>query len=175
MALVLTKEQQKINDHNHRLAIKHFESTGELPMDREPYSYCLHHKDESLRENNIERYILWLFEDLEVRPYGEHTSHHKKDKPGVPWTEERKKEYGEKYSGENNAFFGHKHTEESLKIMSEKKKGEKNPMYGKNAYANKTEEEMTIIKKKMSDAKKDYVPWNKGKKCKVVDGKRMYY
>ena len=49
---------------------------------------------------------------------------------------------------------GYKHSEEYKKMMSEAMKGEKNPMFGKNAYANKTEEEMKIIRKKMSERTK---------------------
>ncbi len=53
-----TREQYLESRRNRRLAEKHFEETGELPKDRKPYTYCMHHKDESMRHTNVERYIL---------------------------------------------------------------------------------------------------------------------
>lgn len=47
---------------------------------------------------------------------------------------ERLREYGKRYSGENNPFYGKQHTEEVKEILSElasKKKGELNPFFGK--------------------------------------------
>ena len=49
---------------------------------------------------------------------------------------------------------GLKLSEETKEKISEKLKGEKNPMFGKNPYANKTEEEMEIIRGKMSESHK---------------------
>ena len=85
----MTKEQHRISDRNRRKAVKYF------GLENEPkYSYALHHKDESLRTENVERYILWLPEDLEVMSYSEHTRHHH---TGLKWDEEsRNKMRGEK-------------------------------------------------------------------------------
>lgn len=62
-------------------------------------------------------------------------------------------------TGENNHFYGKKHSEKSKQKMSEtlkgKYKGENNSMYGRNPFANKTEEEMIEIKRKISEANKD--------------------
>lgn len=71
----LTKEQRKKFNHYHYLAEKHFGL-----LDAPPYSYALHHKDETLSETDLERYIEWRIEDLEVTPFGEHSSHHNKGK-----------------------------------------------------------------------------------------------
>ena len=49
---------------------------------------------------------------------------------------------------------GVKQSEETKQKMSEKMKGENNPMFGKNAFENKTKEEMEITRKKMSESHK---------------------
>ena len=49
---------------------------------------------------------------------------------------------------------GYKHSEEAKRKIGESSKGENNPMFGKNAYANKTPEEMEEIGKKKSKALK---------------------
>ena len=67
----LTKEQLKKYNHYHRLAEKHFGL-----LDAPKYAYVLHHKDETLFETDLERYLEWRIEDLEVLPYGEHTRLH---------------------------------------------------------------------------------------------------
>ncbi len=61
--------------------------------------------------------------------------------------------FGRDVSGENNGMFGKNHTKESKKKMSDNNKtpsGDANPMFGKNAYENKTEEEMKVIGDKIS-------------------------
>ena len=51
-------------------------------------------------------------------------------------------------------FSGMHHSEETKQKISEKVSGEKNGMFGKNAYANKTPEEMEIIANKKSEKMK---------------------
>ena len=69
------------------------------------------------------------------------------------------------YMNNNNKFLtnmtwggegasGYKHSEEAKRKIGEAKSGENNPMFGKNAYANKTPEEMEEIGKKKSKALK---------------------
>ena len=68
---------------------------------------------------------------------------------------------------------GYKFSEEAKQKKSEKMKGKNNPMYGKNAYANKTEEEMEVIgekiskklkgKKRSEETKRKISKGNKGK------------
>lgn len=64
-----TKEQCKISEKNRIAARKHFGIYGKRNL-------VLHHKDTSLRSNNIERYILWLPEDLVILTVSEHSKLH---------------------------------------------------------------------------------------------------
>ena len=61
------------------------------------------------------------------------------------------------WGGEGSS--GLHHSEETKQVISEKCKGEKNGMWGKNPYANKTEEEMEIIRRKMSENAKGRNPY----------------
>ena len=77
------------------------------------------------------------------------------------------------------ALNGHKHTKESKEKMSEIKMGKKNPFYGRH-HTKETKERISKgnigrnfsgeTLKKMSEAKKDYIPWNKGEKCPQFSG-----
>jgi len=68
--------------------------------------------------------------------------------------------------GKNNSNYGNpnnfKHSIETKNKMSESRKGEKNANYG-NKYSTET-------KKKLSEIKQGYTPWNKGKKCESLAG-----
>lgn len=88
----MTKQEMKISRENHKKAAECFNLQS---------GYVLHHIDESLRHNNIERYILWLPEDLVVMSKEEHSQLHK--------------------IGEKNPMYGKHHTEEELKMMSRNK------------------------------------------------------
>ena len=66
---------------------------------------------------------------------------------GYKHSEESKRKNSESHKGK-------KQSEETKEKISEKLKGEKNPMFGKNPYANKTEEEMEIVRGKMSESHK---------------------
>ena len=50
---------------------------------------------------------------------------------GNKWTEERKNEYSEKFSGENAYWYGKTLSEEAKRKMSNSRSGELNPMYGR--------------------------------------------
>lgn len=63
----LTPEQNKISRQN-------YEKTRKLL--NVPKGYVLHHKDKDLRHNNVDRYIQWLPEDLEVISKSEHSHRH---------------------------------------------------------------------------------------------------
>ena len=70
---------------------------------------------------------------------------------GYKFSEESKQKIGEKTS---EALKGRQFSEEHKQKMSENHadvSGEKNPMYGKNAFENKTKEEMEEIGKKISE------------------------
>ena len=104
----LTKEQLKISRHN-RLKTRKVLNV--------PKGYDLHHRDESLRHTDIERYILWLPEDLEIISHAEHARLHKPAK-GKHWTlsEETRK-------NQSKAQKGKKHSEETKSKISESRKG----------------------------------------------------
>lgn len=63
------------------------------------------------------------------------------------------KSYDPKY-GYNKTYGGEggRPTEETRRKKSESTKGNNNPMYGKNPFSKKTQEEMNIIKKKISES-----------------------
>ena len=154
---IMTKEQERISWRNWRKAIKHFESTGELPKDRKPYTYCMHHKDDSLKTNNIERYIQWNIEDLEIVTYGEHTKIHNA-------TRDYKK-------GEEHSLYGIKFSDEHRKHLSENHadfKGENHPLWGKHLYACKEDNpnygshRNDDTKAKMSESQKGRHYYNNG-------------
>lgn len=129
----LTKEQLNISMDNRRKAWDYFVSIGEIPKDAGRREYDLHHIDETLRHTNIERYILWLPEDLVVMTHAEHTRHHHKGKIVSAETREklRKAQTGRKYGEETRekhriASIGRIFSEESRKKISEAVKGHRN-------------------------------------------------
>ena len=69
---------------------------------------------------------------------------------GMHHSEKTKQKISEKVSGEKNGMFGKKGKDSPIY-------GEKNGMFGKNPYANKTEEEMEIVRGKISE--KNMVKW----------------
>ena len=94
----MTKEQSKISNHNRYQARKILDV---------PKGYVMHHKDPDLMYNDIERYIEWRIEDLEVMSKGEHRRVHmvvtkaKGDtkKYGRPRSYEEKKRISSKLKG----------------------------------------------------------------------------
>ena len=132
-----TREQINIGVKNHKLAIKHFEEIGALPKDRKPYEYVLHHKDETLRHNDPDRYIQWNFEDLEVKLNTKHAGEHTKGRPspnkGKTLDAEAKRKISEKLKGrprtpesiekQKKAQIGRIWSEESKAKLSHSKMG----------------------------------------------------
>ena len=68
----MTKEQARISRRNRQKAREYFGIVGQP-------NKVLHHKDPTLRRNNIERYILWLPEDLIVLDKSDHSKIHSKE------------------------------------------------------------------------------------------------
>lgn len=64
----MTKEQENISRKNWKIARLHFGLKG--------YKYVLHHKNPEWKENDVERYIQWNFDDLEVLTRAEHIKRH---------------------------------------------------------------------------------------------------
>jgi len=105
------------------------------------------------------------------------------------------KEVRAKFKGENNGMYGREHTQESIEKMSESTKGRNNPNYGKklsseirkkmsgknNSMYGKTPWNKGIpfsseTRRKMSEAHKDQIPWNKGLKSEqpsLMKGKKV--
>lgn len=95
MRLELTKEQQTLFNRNKRKAREYFGILGNNDL-------VLHHKDETLRYNDVDRYIQWNIEDLEVMTRGEHsTLHHKGKKHNVDLRGEKNPNYGKRHPGLN--------------------------------------------------------------------------
>ena len=67
----------------------------------------LHHWDSSLKTTNIERYNLWIIDDLVPMTHAWHTRLHT---GGY-----KSNFYHENHSGVNNGFYGHHHTDEYKK------------------------------------------------------------
>lgn len=156
--MTLTKEQKAISKKNRKIAIKHFEEIGLLPLDRGPNDYALHHINPDWRHNDIERYIQWNPEDLVVITSSEHTilhNHDKKGKKTKPCSEERKRKLSESNkgkhdnAGKNNPMYGKKQSEESKQKNRE-------------AHLGKTQSEESNLKRSL--ALKGRIPWNKGLK-----------
>lgn len=114
----MTKEQITLSNINHRKAWNYFVSIGIIPKNAKPYTYALHHIDPSWQHNDIERYIQWNIEDLEVMDYGEHTRLHHKGVPKKKYvmSEERKRSI-------SKAKMGHKVDEVTRNKISQTLKG----------------------------------------------------
>ena len=90
-----------------------------MPKDRKPYEYCLHHIDESLRHNDIDRYIQWYGYDLVVELYGEHSSHTNK---GRKRSEEWRNNLSKRLKGRESPRKGCVVSEETKQKMSNSRK-----------------------------------------------------
>lgn len=101
----MTEEQERISAINREKAAKFFNLQK---------GYVLHHKDHTLRHNDIERYILWNPEDLIVMLNGEHSSLH--------W----KLDYDERRKKISNSLIGHEVSEDTRQKLREANLGKKN-------------------------------------------------
>lgn len=70
-------ELNQVENKNHQRARNYFISTGQIPWD-DSSKYVLHHKDITLKHNDIERYRQWNIEDLEVMTNPDHQKLHRK-------------------------------------------------------------------------------------------------
>lgn len=154
MKLQLSKEQQTINSHNKYLAWKYFYPEGK---GKNKPGYVLHHIDDTLRHNDIERYIEWNVEDLMMITKAEHMSLHMKgktlsNKHKVKLSENHAHYWaGKTRSPEDRRKMSEAHkgktlSDEHRAKLSDAKKGENNPNYGK-TFSEET-------RRKMSDANK---------------------
>ena len=102
----LTVEQRKIYRHCLYEATKYFNVQK---------GYVLHHKDITMRETNLERYIQWLPEDFVVMSKVEHIKLHH---TGSKRSEEARKKMSEADKGKQK-WLGKHHTEETKQKMRE--------------------------------------------------------
>lgn len=98
------------------------------------------------------------------------------------WTEEKRKEWGEKFSGKNHPMYGKYHSEETKQklsnIFSIKNAGEGNPMYGKHhseetrkKISDKAKKSVICIEtKRMFDSLTEASEW-----CGLKNGKSSIY
>lgn len=167
------------NNEAHKDAWRHFYPEGN---GHALEGHILHHKDESLKYTDIDRYNKWLVEDLEMMTYAEHAKLHRTGVPN-PKSEETRRKMSESHMGSTPWNKGKKMSDEYCKTISEAHKGllcgENHPMYGKHH----TEEARRKIseaqkgrestfkghhhseeaKKKLSEAGKGRPAWNKGR------------
>ena len=143
----MTDKERNISRYNKMKARKRFGILGRNDL-------VLHHKDTTLRHNNIERYIQWNDEDLEVMNVAEHTRlHHLHSKHSeetklkiskssigkkMPY---RTEEYRKKMS---LAKKGHLVSEETRRKISEGHKGKPSCAKGKHWYNNGKEQAFTF-------------------------------
>lgn len=122
-----TTEQNRISEKNRVALRKQLGIYGNVGI-------VLHHKDETLRHTDVERYIQWNLDDVEMISKPEHSRIHLQNRemhrqPGYHISDEQKKQISQ-------ANKGRKHTEEEKRKMSENHydcSGANNPNYGKGA------------------------------------------
>lgn len=169
---------------NHDKSWAYFVSIGKIPVDAKKCEWCLHHVDQKLKYEDIDRYNEWRIEDLVPMTTTEHMKLHAKNRhhteeskkkisqtlKGHEVSEETRKKIGDACRGRQNPktsaglkeYFkthdswikGKHHTEESKKKMSERLKGENHPLFGKH----RSEE----TKRKISEAQRGKPNGQKG-------------
>lgn len=146
--------------------------------------YVLHHVDETLRHNDIERYYEWNVEDLVMMTNSEHIMHHNEENKyclGRILTNETK----EKISNSLKDYYESMSEEEKIK-MSESHKGHESWNKGKvNCFSEESRRKMSVsrignkncvgrkysdeTKKKLSESLKGKCAgllwWNNGEEC----------
>ena len=138
----LTREQYRLSRRNQYKAWKAFGYSHNNHK-----GLVLHHKDETLRHNDVERYIEWRPEDLEIMTLKEHTSLHCKGKPKPDNVK----------TALINAHTG----------KAPWNKGKKGVQTAWNKGLTKeTDSRIAEHSKKVSNTLKGHVPWNKGLKIK---------
>ena len=135
----MTKDDYLTSINSHKIAWQKLKDCGAIPDNGK--RYVLHHWNDTLRHNNVKRYIQWNLYDIDVVEQGEHTRLHKKGK--TPWNKGLK---GVQVAW-NKGLKGVTHaSDETKRKMSATRKGRKF-----------TDE----WKRKISEARKQY--WQKRK------------
>lgn len=167
--LKLTKAQSNISQQNKRKAKKYFQSIGALPNDG--IKRVLHHKDINLRHTDIDRYIQWNIDDLEVMTLSEHTTYHSKFRTwGEPWNKGKKTgPLSESTRAKMSMSMKGKNTgkrsdlvKQHMKENQPDRKGDKNPMFGKDMRELMGEEKFNEMHKKQAASLKGRIRVNNG-------------
>lgn len=99
----------RLHNKNWKEARRHFNIEGDPNM-------VLHHIDDTLKHNDLDRYLEWRLEDLIAIPNGEHSRIHNL---GKTVSEETRSKMSRNHVG----FLGKHHTEETKKKISAIHKG----------------------------------------------------
>lgn len=139
----------------HKLAWKHFYPEGN---GKAKPGYCLHHKDETLRHENPDRYNEWNPDDLVMITSSEHGRHHRAG--CTPWNKGKTNCYSDECRKRlSESQKGKYISEETRRKMSESRKGhvvseETRKKIGEKSKGRTISEEQ---KKKISEANKGRV------------------
>jgi len=118
----LSKDDYNRSQRNRRKAEQYFIEIGLLPKDRKPFTYVMHHKDETLRHTDIKRYIEWNIDDLEIESYSEHSKHHRS---GKVVSDETKAKLRMINLGANSPVYGTHHSKEHNQLIRENQPNKK--------------------------------------------------
>ena len=147
-----TQEQKRLSAINHQKAVEYFESIGELPVDRETWSYVLHHKDPKIKYEDPERYIKWDPKDLIVMDPAEHSRLHN---TGIVRSEETKQLLSKKIKGSKRPPFTMEHRRKLSEAAKRRKPTEMtDKTKAKISKTMKGIPKSEETKKRMSDSKK---------------------
>ena len=136
---------------NHERAWCYFKALGLIPIDAKKNEWCLHHKDQTLKSIDPQRYNEWRFEDLVPMLKSEHTQLHA---TGHKKTDEQRKAQSER-------MLGHAVSEETRKKISATQKGRTIPD--------------EVIQKRVETYKKNHQKHLKEKELKTPDEKGKFW
>lgn len=151
----------KYFNENRIKAEEYFIEQGLMPAKEDRTEiWVLHHKDKTLKDTDLERYLEWRVEDLEPMTRSEHIGVHNCDRhPDV--------------SGEKNGMYGKHWSPETREKMKNRKSWNKGLTKESDeriqALSNKLKKPKSEeTKRKISESLKGNIPWNKGLKTKGV-------
>lgn len=154
----MTNKQRNISAKNNKIAWKYFYFEGNGKAKK---GYVLHHKDPSWKYNDIERYISWNIEDLEMMTVQDHNKIHKtyelmrgpsdEAHKGAKWyynvnTNERILSKTDPNKEKSEEWVAGIPPEDVSQLI-----GETNGMHRKSIYDKMSEEELTVMKNKRHD------------------------
>lgn len=160
-----TKEQETISSRNKAKARAWFREHGLIPSDGK--RYALHHKDPSWRQNDIERYIQWNVEDLEVMSLKDHAKWHYEHsdnfgfKEGHEVPEEMRQKMSEAHSALKDNYSYHHRMMMSVNHAGGKGDNDTNLTYEEKVARFEANEVIKEHKKYIRAKKIEYYEWLK--------------